>query len=178
MKWPRLRLSVRQMMIGVAVLAVAFLVARYSWERWLRRSYLNPLKASMDAKIQLDAEMHAGRPIPVVIHYDYQIGNPKLPPGTIYYLWAGVWFADRETGFPVEGYSFVAPLTVAGREAASGSFIWNALMTEPGMYSVHHSLRYKPAFGEWQGLSGGTLKYVRIKPSSENPAYRGAEDAE
>ena len=192
MRWPRFRLSIRMMMIGVALIALAAFGARYSWERWLYRGYPNPIDASMDVQYGRDGNLipgnqtiiHAvypmslvaGDPIPVGVGYRVRLLRPMPPPGTTYNVWMGVWFEDQETGLPVDGYTFALPLTVGGRESASGTFTWNAAITQPGTYALHHYAYYKAPFGEWRGRGGGMTGGFFVEAAPGGSIDRGSED--
>jgi len=92
-------------------------------------------------------------------------------------LWANVWFEDLESGLPVESYAFDAPLTVGGRESASGSLTWNAFLPHPGRYQLHRDLYYKEPLGELQKLVRSSLTYelLDVTPSSQSPNHQRAQ---
>jgi hypothetical protein len=170
------------MMVIVALAGVACLGAREFWAWWLRRNHTNPVSPSqLSAKAAVGrgnrVRWVAGQPIPVQITYDFKFGNRKLPPGSSCLLWADVWFEDLEAGLAVESYTFDAPLSVGGRESASGSLTWNALLPHPGRYMLHRDLYYKKAWGELQlGVGGGsTYEVVADAPSSQSPNHQRAQ---
>jgi hypothetical protein len=164
------------MMVIVALAGVACFGAREYWARWLRRGHPNPISPSrLSAKAGRVNRVNwvAGQPIPVLITYDFKFINRKPLAGSSCLLWADVWFEDLETGLPVESYAFDAPLTVGGRESASGSLTWNAYLPHPGRYQLHRDLYYKEPWSELQRMAGSSLTYevVADTPSSQTPNH-------
>jgi hypothetical protein len=180
MRSPRVRFTVRRMMVLVALAGVACLGARESWAWWLRRNQPNPVYRSRltasAGRMMSELGWVAGRPIPVVITYDFKFRNPKPAPGTTCVLFAQVWFEDRATGRVVDSYTFDAPLSVGGREAASGSLTWDALLPRAGRYQLHRDLYYKWPTGDLRRASGGSTGYnvEAAVLSSQRPGDQGA----
>jgi hypothetical protein len=159
MRLPRVRISVLRMMVAVAILAVACLGVREYWTKWSRRGGSNPVfpsELSASAGTKAVQVLVPGHPIPVSIMYDFRFGNPfgnpKPAPGTTCRLLASVWFEDVGTGLYVDGYSFDAPLTVGGRETASGTITWDAMIPHPGRYCLRYHLYREES---WDGLVAG-----------------------
>lgn len=172
MRFPRARFTLRWMMVLVALVALACLGAREYWARSVRRAQPNPvypstLSATAGRRNQLDWD--DGQPIPVVISYDFRFGNPKPAPGTMCLLLAEVWFEDQKTGLAVEGYSFDAPLVVGGREVASNSFTWDALLPRPGRYMLRYRLNWIEPTGELRLIGGGGTSYHAVPAASSSP---------
>jgi hypothetical protein len=96
----------------------------------------------------------------------------KPAPGTTCVLLAEVWFEDVATGLPAVGYSFDAPLTVGGREAASGYLSWDAVIPRPGRYYVQRTLYYTDLSGELRRANGGSQVYefVAAAPLIQPPS--------
>ena len=87
-----------------------------------------------------------------------------------------VWFEDVETGLAIGGYSFDAPLTVGGHEAASGSLTWDAVLPHPGRYNLRAMLYYTGPAGELRVANGHGRFYnfVAVTPSNPPPIRPGA----
>jgi hypothetical protein len=84
-------------------------------------------------------------------------------------LIAEVWFEDVATGLAVDCYSIDAPLTVGGREAASGTLTWDAVLPRPGRYNLRHFLHFIGPTGELQMLEGwGDLYNIVLTAHSED----------
>ena len=158
MRAPRVRLTVRRMMVAVAVVAVLCLGGREYWAWWLRRGYHSPVYQSrLSAQVAIRSHpwvLDPGSPIPVTITYDFRFAKRKPSTGTTCLLLAAVWFEDHETGQYVDGYTFDAPLTVGGREKATGSFTWEAMIPHAGRYMLRKHLSYAGPSGE--------LKWVKL----------------
>jgi len=174
----RVRFTVRTMMVLVALVGVTCLVGREYWARWLRRSrhipvYPSQLSASAGERIELI--WGTGKPVPVVITYNFKFGTPKPAPGTACLLLAEVWFEDVALGLAVDGYTFDAPLTVGGREAASGSLTWDAILPHPGRYNLNYLMYWIGPTGELRTVGGGGRVYnvVRAPQTSQPPSRSG-----
>ena len=151
MRLPRVRFTVRWLMVGVA-LSVVCLCGRECWEVWLRRSHYFPVHPSqLSASVGGRNELIwvARQPLPVAISYNFKFGTWKLAPGTTCVVLAEVWFEDVGTGLAVDHYTFDAPLTVGGREATSGSLTWGAMLPRSGKYHLRRSLSYLGPTGEF-----------------------------
>jgi hypothetical protein len=152
----------RTMMVLVALAGVACLLGHEYWAWWLRRDHsmpVSPSRLSVSAGLPNGLPWAPGRPIPVSITYDFKFGTPKPAPGTECLLVAEVWFEDVETGRFVDGYTFDAPLTVGGREAAAGSLTWEAVLPRPGQYQLRHFLHFVRPSGELRMINGGGFFY-------------------
>jgi hypothetical protein len=178
MRVRRVRFTVRTMMVLVALLGVSCLVGREYWTRWGRRStfmwvYGSHLSTSAGPRNELS--FSPGQSVPVVITYNFKFGTAKPAPGTACLLFAEVWFEEVATGVAVDCYSFDAPLTVGGREAASGSLTWDAILPRPGRYYLRHFLHFTGPTGDLQGLEGAGKLYnvVPAPPSSPPPGRSG-----
>ena len=163
MRVRRVRFTVRTMMVLVALLGVTCLVGREYWARWGRRAsvmwvYGSHVSTSAGARMELNYS--PGQSVPVVITYNFKFGTAKPASGTVCLLFAEVWFEDVETGLAVDCYSFDAPLTVGGREAATGSLTWDAVFPRPGRYNLRHLLHCIGPTGELQMLEGRGEYYV------------------
>lgn len=179
MPLPRLRFTLRGMMVLVAILGLTCLGAREYWARSVRRGQRNPVDPSWLSAIagpRNQLVWAAGQPIPVVITYNFRFGTPKPPPGTTCLLFAEVWFQDEKTGLAVDGYTFDAPLTVGGRQVASNSFTWDALIPRPGRYQLRYILYWMDSTGELRLMGGGGNEYNAVPaiPSSRTPERPGA----
>jgi len=166
-------------MVLVALLGVVCLGGREIWRTWLRRGVYYPVYpsyVSANAGNQLKLIWAADESTPVVITYNFTFGTRKPAPGTTCVLLAEVWFEDAVTGLPVVGYAFDAPLTVGGREAASGSLTWEAELPHPGVYWLRSMLYYTRPTGELQFASGSSRRceVVEAGPSSQPPSRAGA----
>ena len=120
---------------------------------------------------------HADQPVPVAITYNFKFGTPKPEPGMTCLLLAEVWFEDVATGRYVDGYTFDAPLTVGGREAAAGSLTWDAMLPRPGHYQLRHLLHFVGPEGYLRMLNGGSFLYkvVAAEPSSQPSSQPGTK---
>jgi hypothetical protein len=159
-------------MVVVAVLAVAFLVGREYWARWGRpfsRSWVYGSQLSTSAGTTLELSLSPGQSVPVVITYNFKFRTPKPAPGTTCLLYAEVWFEDRSTGRAVDCYSFDAPLTVGGREAASGSLTWDAVLPRPGRYFLRNMLYCVEPTGELKMLNGSGKLYIVVPAPPSGP---------
>jgi hypothetical protein len=172
----RVRFTLRTMMILVALVGVICLGGREFWRTWLRRGYYYPVypsQLSATAGDRLELIWRADEPTPVVITYNFMFGTRKPAPGTTCVLLAEVWFEDVETGLAVDGYTFDAPLTVGGREAASGSLTWDAVLPRPGPYFLRCFLHYTGPTGELRRANGNGRRYqVVAAASSSQPRSR------
>jgi hypothetical protein len=158
MKRLRVRFRLRTMMVVVAIIGVACVGGRELWRRWRRPEYWNPVSPShLSARAGSGQPLtwRANQPTPVTVTYDFKFGSPKSPPGTTCKLLAEVWFEDQATGRSVDGYSFDALLTAGGREAASGTFIWEAELPGPGRYFLRYFLSWYTPAGKLQMMNGG-----------------------
>lgn len=177
MKW-RFRFATWQLMILIAVLAVASLVGRTLWERSLRRNYRNPVGASQLSVGVVGTghkiEYVPGNPVPVNIVYDFSFNGLKMNRGSTAVVLGTVWFEDTKTGLYVDGYAFDAPLTVGGRERASGKFVWEALVPRPGRYLLRSNLYHVTRSGEPILFSGNGTGYSFIE-ANPVPAESGAK---
>jgi len=177
MKW-RFRITTWQLMVLVAILAVASLVGRTLWERSLQRNYRNPVSTSQLSVGVVGTghktEYVLGNPVPVIIVYDFSFNVLKMNRGSTAVVPGAVWFEDTKTGLYVDGYTFDAPLTVGGRERASGKFVWEALVPRPGRYLLHSNLYHVTPSGEPILFSGNGTGYsfIEAKPM---PAESGAK---
>jgi hypothetical protein len=161
MKLPRL--TIKQMMILVAVLAVASQIGRDYWTRQLR--FYDPVNASqLHANVGDTPSLAPGQSVPVSISYHFQFGTFNKPaPGTTVTVLGSVWLQDQETGYCVDGYTFDVPLTVGGRESASEEFVWDALPPHPGRYLLRYALYYSTPLGSLRaGDSGATGCYIGV----------------
>jgi hypothetical protein len=179
MRLPKVRVTVRGLMVVVAIVALITLGGREFWAWWLRRGYRNPVfpsTLSARAGINTNHVLVPGRPIPVSITYNFTFSNPKPPQGATCVVWASVWFEDRETRRYVEGYTFDAPLTVGGRESATGTFTWDAMIPRPGHYLLHYRLYHGLPGGDLKHGNGGGTSYsfVEAAPVSQPPGEPGA----
>ncbi len=175
----RVRFTVRTMMVLVAVLGLASLGGRELWTRWLRRAYRNPVSPSQ-------LRVHAGqgnkiiwsadRPASVFITYNFRFGTPTPPPGASCVLLAEVWFEDMATGRAVEMHTFDARLTGGGREVATESFIWDAVLPGPGRYFLRSQLGWYTPGGELRMMSGNGLlvQVVAADPTLQPETASGA----
>ncbi len=174
----RVRFTLRTMMVLVAIIGLTCLGGREVWRKWRDRGYypVYPSFVSASAGNQLKRNWAADQTTPVVITYNFTFGTRKPAQGTTCILLAEVWFEDVATGMAVVGYSFDAPLTVGGREAASGSLTWDAVVPHPGRYFLHRMLYYTDRAGELRGASGGSRLYefVAAEPLTQPPSRAGA----
>ena len=175
----RVRFTMRTMMVLVAVIGLICLGSREVWRKWRGRGFYSPVypsHVSASAGNQLKTIWTPDQPTPVVITYNFTFSTRKPAPGTTCVLLAEVWFEDVATGLPVVGYSFDAPLTVGGREAASGHLTWDAVIPHPGRYFLHHMLYYTDLAGELRGANGGSQLYefVAAAPLIQPPSRAGA----
>jgi hypothetical protein len=162
MRFPKPRVTVRGMMVAVAILALASLAGREGWRWWLRRGERNPVQLSQLSAGPIgrsEETLVPGRPVPVPITYDFRLSSPKPPTGTTIVLWASVWFEDSRTGLYVDGYTFDAPLIVGERESTSGTFDWDALIPHPGRYHLRSELHYSTPSSELKFFKGGGSSY-------------------
>ncbi|WP_435016406.1 hypothetical protein TA3x_003972 [Tundrisphaera sp. TA3] len=160
------RLSVRAMMLIVAVVAVLSLGARQYLDHRERlrlfRSSSNSIGGSLGVQRDRRAELRVGEPFPVTIDYNVGLRRRKPPPGVLFPVWGEAWIEDAATGQAVDGFSFEVTLATGGMESAKGSLAWDAVIPKPGKYSIKHYLWYKTPLGEWQGMSGGSQSGLDI----------------
>jgi hypothetical protein len=176
----RVRFTLRTMIVLVALAGLICLGGREFWAAWLRRGYRNPVfpsQVSASAGEWIKLKLSADESVPVVITYNFSFATPKPTPGSTCVLLAEVWFEDVATGLAVDGYTFDAPLTVGGREAASGSLTWDAELPRPGRYNLRYSLHYIAPAGELRFVNGGGRLYnvVAAMPSSQPANGSGAK---
>lgn len=174
MRRPRLRFTVRWMLVAIAAISVVCLAGREYWTTWAHRIHPNlvyPSRLTASAGTKHRLSMVPGESIPVSIRYDFRFRNPRPGTGTTCLLLAQVWFEDSQTGTAVEGYSFDAALTVGGRESTSGSFVWDAVLHHPGRYALRYMLYYQDLQGRFHGFSGGSRSYqvVAAEPLNSVP---------
>jgi hypothetical protein len=175
----RVRFTMRTAMVLVAVMGLICLGGREVWRKWRdgRLYYpVYPSRVSASAGTQIKMIWTQAQPTPVAITYNFSFGTRKPAPGTTCVLLAEVWFEDVATGLPVVGYSFDAPLTVGGREAASGSLTWDAVIPRPGRYFLYEMLYSTDRAGELRLAkgSGQLYEFVAAAPSIQSPSRAGA----
>ncbi len=164
MKLIRMRISLGQSLIAVALIALACLWARESWLKKVGLTYPNALlNSSLSVRGTRDVESVAGQSIPLEIQYRLILSPTKLREGTPVLAWAEVWIED-ETGIEVDGYCFDALLTVGVRESTAGSLTWEPAITHPGRYTIHHRLLYQDPSGDWVDDSGGSHRGFEVGP--------------
>jgi hypothetical protein len=164
----------------VALAGVICLGGRELWLRWLRRDYRNPVSPSqLSARAGQYTELvwNPDRSVPVTIKYDFRFASPKPPPGAACKLLAEIWFEDLTSGSSVDGYTFDVLLTVSGRETASETFNWDAVLPSPGSYHLRYILSWYTPSGELRLANGGGMLYrVVADPLSGHQVSRsGAE---
>jgi hypothetical protein len=176
-----LTFSLRTMLVLVALAGMICLGGRELWLRWLGRDYRNPVypsQLSARAGRRMDLVWNAEKPIPVAITYNLCFGLPKPAPGATCKLLAEVWFEDLTTGRAVEGYTFDVLLTAGGRELASETFNWDAVLPRPGEYNLRYRLSWYTPGGDLRLINGGGALYriaargadiEQLKGSGENP---------
>ena len=180
---PKLRFSMRWMMIAVAALAVVFLGIREyrvrAWALWIEGQNPNPIgRTTFSASIRDPRNIVAGRPIPVDVTYKIQLAATKLPKGTPILLWVEVAIQDVETMSDVDGYAFDIPLKVGERESASGKLTYLAVIPRPGRYNVRYQLRHLKLTGEWKDDTDGGYMIHNIAPpagSDQTTRTRGVQ---
>jgi hypothetical protein len=171
----------RTMMVVVAIVAVTSLVGRETWTWWLTRGRITavyPSQLSASASSQgIELTWAEGQSIPVAITYNLMFGTQKPPQGTTCLLIAEVWFEDVATGRAVDRYTFDAPLTVDGRETASGSLTWNALLPHPGRFMLRYMLHCVGRAGELHLVNGGSRGYTFVanSPTGQTPIHSGPQ---
>ncbi len=155
MKLPRLRFSVRWMMVAVVVMALASLGWREYQIRLLGNDFRDPIFNSQLMARPTGSTMKEpyvpGRPFPVTISYDFKLSTPK----TSSLILGSIWLEDVAIGKAVDSYMFDAKLTVGEREACSGSFTWDAMVPHPGRYQLRYHRYHQMANGKMQGGNGG-----------------------
>lgn len=161
----RPRLTIKHMMILVAVFAGASLVGRLLWDA--RPRYYNPVSASdMRAAMPETPDLAPGQTVPVSIHYNCLLnlsGRDKPTPGESVTVVGAVWLEDVQAKRYVDGYTFDALLTAGGRESASGDIVWDALPPHPGPYMLHSDLYFHTPSGLRSGLGGvAQLRYLGV----------------
>ncbi len=134
-----------------------------------------PSQLSASASQRFEVTWAEGQQIPVAITYNFMFSTPKPAPGTTCLLFAEVWFEEVATGLAVDGYTFDAPLTVGGRETASGSLTWDALLPHPGRFMLRYMLHCVSPAGELRMVNGGSRGYtfVTTLPPSQTPIHSG-----
>ena len=182
---PKIRFSMRGMMIAVAALAVVFLGIREyrarAWAIWVEAQNPNPMSLSwLSATLRYPDWQHVvlDGPMPVDIAYQIQLGGTKLPEGTPILLWVEVAIQDVETKTDLDGYAFDIPLKVGERESASGKLTYLAVIPRPGRYYVRYRLRRQKQTGEWTEGTGGDYSIQCVAHpagSDQNMGTRGVK---
>jgi hypothetical protein len=184
MRMPRVRFTLRRMMVVVAALALA----SWGFKRYLHHREVtwggtrgNPnllSKCTLSALLARssmgpDGMIEEGTEVPVDVAYDFALTSPVPPPGLEYLMWVDLCFRDVATGEPAEGYTFDVPLTTGAREHASGKFTWSPKVPRPGTYMLAHYLRYRNPLGEWRMEMGGESRVeVLPRPATLTPPPR------
>jgi hypothetical protein len=160
----RPRLTIRRMMVLVAILAGASLAGRSYWDRRLQE--YQPLSGS-DIRVSVDdaPNFEPGQTVPARIAYNFRL-RPGQDPwlGSTVTVVGSVWLEDFETRQYVDGYTFAVPLTRGERESAYGDFVWDALPPRAGLYYVHHWFDYTTPLGELKPGGSGGYWLHRIGP--------------
>jgi hypothetical protein len=167
-KIPRIRFSMRGMMVAVVVFALISLGGRETWSWWLGRGYQSQARGSR-LLARLSSNLFVpGQPVPVSISYDFKFHSLTPPPGTSCLLLARVWLEDVKTGRAVSWYTFDAGLTAGGRETASGTFTWNAEVPHEGRYFLRFHLDEITPSGKAKFVSGqGAAVILTRKPETD-----------
>jgi hypothetical protein len=164
----RPRLTIRRMMILIAVIAAASLAGRSFWD-WRFRTY-NPIFGSdLNATASDVPDFEPGRTAPVRVVYNFALSpHFKTWAGATVTVVGSVWLEDAETRRYVDGYTFAVPLTDGGRESAYGDFVWDALPPHAGHYYIHHTHYYSmPLGGLNPGWLGGSTLWCLGPPEPE-----------
>lgn len=178
MRWPRIRLSVKQLMIVVAAVAVLLMVARDAQQRRLLRGYLNPITGTIvSVKLDPDAfddpfvdpmSFDQGDPIPVRVDYRIKLDTPTPPFRASYPVLVMVYLREKERDLPIDSYTMLVPLAISGRESVEGNFVWNALPKQPGPYFLHYRVWYRDPLGEWRFVMSGGNRTIIVHPKAPN----------
>lgn len=175
---PKLRFSMRGMMIAVATLAVVFLGIREyrirAWAAWVES--LNPYPVAI-TKLSVTPINHGytvpGRPLPVEIDCDFKLTGAKLPKGTNILVWIAVAIQDEKSKTDVDGHSLFIPLKVGERESASDKFTYVAIVPRPGLFYLRHELSSQTLTGGWQSSGGGSMPiHCVASPADKDQATR------
>jgi hypothetical protein len=161
MRLPRVRLTVRRMMLVIAVVAVLLSVPLH-WDRYLRRVKLSPLKESrltMLKRPDRHARYIPGEAIPIRIGYDLKFSRPGPPPGMFFLVQIEAKVLDMGTKKVVARRTWRRSLVAGLRDESSGTLDWEVWHTAPGRYRLTRELRYMDFLGRWRPLSGGAGAY-------------------
>jgi hypothetical protein len=157
MKLASVRFSVRWMMVAVAFFALAC----FSWreyQAWLRRhTFWDPVRNSQLNAVALGGAKTRyvpGKTTPVTITYNFGLSKPE--PGVSCLVLGMVWLEEVSTKKVVDAYSFDARLIGGGREACSGTIIWDAIAPRPGQYQLRYHRFQQTEGGELRGGNGGS----------------------
>jgi len=148
----RPRLTIRRMMILVAVLAAASLAGRSYWDQRLR-DYDPVIGSAIHANADDAPDFEPGGTVPVRVVHNFRLSPLFKPwPGATITIVGSVWLEDFETRRYVDGYTFAVPLTYGEREWAYEDFVWDALPPHAGRYYVRCTYSYTSPLG---GLKPG-----------------------
>jgi hypothetical protein len=165
MRIPRVRITVRRLMVAVAMLAFALGYGLH----WLRRADKYHMNVRIFAQAMWPGNA-TGQPVPISIGYDFRLDHEgDAPPGMPLFVEARIKVVDTATGIVVDRCDFDRLLVAGIRGNTSDSFVWLARNPGPGRYRIERWTRAWQPVGGKKSFSGGNQIYrVSTDPSRPN----------
>lgn len=176
-RW-RPRITLRWMMIGVAIVAFALMSWR-QWGQWRRILRNNPNTFMHTSYVVASVKpghrttpLVGGDEVPISIEYSYAFNPPAPPPGFVFCLRAEAWVEDVPTGSVVDHISFERYLVSGVHDKACGTETWVARPPGIGHYFLHSALSYTVPLGQFPGRRPRNLGRWQFPSGSGGPLYQ------
>jgi hypothetical protein len=165
MRLPRVRITLRRLMIAVAVFALAL---GYGLD-WFRRANKSHMRVRLSAE-PLWPETPAGQRVPISIDYGFGLDlEGDAPPGMPLLVQSRLLIVDTATGAVIDRCDFDQLLVAGIRDNTTDTFVWWAKNHGPGRYRVKRWLRAWQPIGAKKLWSGGGSKAYRVLPDPPEP---------